>query len=214
MPDSSAADIGTDQLSSPTGINSTPAHMTAMASSRPAMPIVPIPNGSMAPKLVNQKSKPYEPTKDPATNAADPAIDLSLLKKHLFDEPNRRPIKSARPSPAAIVARDTTPTGESVQKKNVAKRNTTTYIKGPPSTSLASPDREMAPARSDSDPIDADHSPTPPPEVPATISLSALRRRTTLANILAPYAFEYRGHGLYSSGHFRPLMLPPPLLCC
>mmetsp|Transcript_19320 Transcript_19320/g.46366 ORF Transcript_19320/g.46366 Transcript_19320/m.46366 type:complete len:101 (+) Transcript_19320:533-835(+) len=100
--------------------------MTAMASSRPAIPIVPIPNGSMAPKLVNQKSKPYEPTKDPTTNAAEPAIDLLLLKDHLFEDPNRRPTKSARPSPTAIVATDTIPMGESVQKKKVVKIKTIT----------------------------------------------------------------------------------------
>mmetsp|Transcript_25497 Transcript_25497/g.46119 ORF Transcript_25497/g.46119 Transcript_25497/m.46119 type:complete len:81 (-) Transcript_25497:441-683(-) len=80
----------------------------------------------MAPILVNHVIKPSEPTKDPATNAALPAIDLLLLKDHLFPDPNRRPIKSASPSPSAIVAIDTTPMGESAQKNSVEMSITNT----------------------------------------------------------------------------------------
>ena len=119
--DSNAADDGTDQLSSPTGINSTPAVMTAIASSLTTKADELSPNASIAPVLVNQEINPQEVKKDPATNAALPAMDLSLLKNHLLFDPNRLPTKSASPSPPAIVATDTTPMGESVQKISVLK---------------------------------------------------------------------------------------------
>merc|ERR1712232_1395708 len=90
--------------------------------------------------------------KAPATNAALPAIDLLLLKNHLFVDPNLRPTKSASPSPTAIVAIDTIPMGESVQENRVKKSRMTQYINGPPKASLESPDLEIAPARSDSFP--------------------------------------------------------------
>mmetsp|Transcript_37836 Transcript_37836/g.80814 ORF Transcript_37836/g.80814 Transcript_37836/m.80814 type:complete len:174 (-) Transcript_37836:782-1303(-) len=117
--DSSAADKGTVQLSSLRGINSTPAEITAIANNLSTNPIVSSSTGAIAPILVNQEIKLYEPKKDPATNAALPAIDLLLLKDHLFEDPNLRPTKSANPSPRAIVAIDTTPMGESVQKNRV-----------------------------------------------------------------------------------------------
>eukprot|EP00579_Thalassiosira_antarctica_P004420 CAMPEP_0201879344 /NCGR_PEP_ID=MMETSP0902-20130614/10253_1 /ASSEMBLY_ACC=CAM_ASM_000551 /TAXON_ID=420261 /ORGANISM="Thalassiosira antarctica, Strain CCMP982" /LENGTH=97 /DNA_ID=CAMNT_0048407143 /DNA_START=187 /DNA_END=480 /DNA_ORIENTATION=- len=97
-----------------------------MANSLPTNPIVPSSNGSMAPILVNHEIKPYEPTNDPATNAALPAIDLLLLKDHLFVDPNRRPIKSAKPSPMAMFEIATMPMGESVQKTRVEKSRTKT----------------------------------------------------------------------------------------
>mmetsp|Transcript_20702 Transcript_20702/g.35575 ORF Transcript_20702/g.35575 Transcript_20702/m.35575 type:complete len:101 (-) Transcript_20702:270-572(-) len=100
--------------------------MIAIANSLLTNPMVPNSNGSMAPIIVIHEINPYDPAKDPTTKAALPAIDLLLLKNHLFEDPSRRPTKSANPSPKAMVDIETMPMGESLQNKSVEKSSTNT----------------------------------------------------------------------------------------
>lgn len=195
--------MGTDQLSSPAGISSTAAHKIEMTSSLPINPVVLNPtNGSITPKAVSHDIRPNEPNIAPATNAALPATDLSLLNAHLLVDPYLRPIRSASPSPTAIVATDIMPTGESVKQKNVKKSSTMQYTKGPPNASSALPDREMACANSLSEPSPVVLSPLFVVVLlePAKINLSAFNNGTMLANTLAPYAFENKGQTKMNKG--------------
>ncbi|EJK65987.1 hypothetical protein THAOC_13113 [Thalassiosira oceanica] len=177
-------------LSSTTGNSSTKAHTVAMARSLRSRSPVLRPKLSIAPVFVNHVIKPYDPATDPATRAALPATDLDLLNDHLFEAPNLLPSRSARPSPHAIVATLTMPTGLSLQKTSVEKIITKTYTKGPPSASLASPDLDIASASSTSDDESALSLEL---DDPATTNRTAIKNGTMLAKALAPSASEKKG---------------------
>mmetsp|Transcript_31730 Transcript_31730/g.67260 ORF Transcript_31730/g.67260 Transcript_31730/m.67260 type:complete len:101 (-) Transcript_31730:953-1255(-) len=98
--------------------------MTAITANLPINPNKLKPKGSITPQPINQESSPNEPKSDPIAKAALPAMDLLLLNGHLLFDPNLRPIKSANPSPTAMVAMDTIPIGESVQQKKVDRNKT------------------------------------------------------------------------------------------
>ena len=130
--------------------------------------------------------------------AALPAIDLLRLNVHLLLDPYRRPIRSARPSPQAIVASDTMPIAESFQNSSVNDNKTMTYMNGPPRDSRTSPDRDIAPASSDSELDDIILLP-----VPARYNRNAFNNGTILAKTRAPYAFENIGQSSMNNGAER-----------
>ena len=191
-------------LSSTAGINSTKAHMVAMATSlRRRAPGLRL-KLSIAPVFVSHVIKPYDPATDPATRAALPATDLDLLNAHLFEAPNLLPTRSAMPSPHAIVATLTTPTGLSLQKTSVEKSSTKTYMKGPPNASFASPDLDIASASSASD---AEPALSLESDDPATTSRTAIKNGTILAKALAPSASEKKGQQNMNRGADKVWMI-------
>ena len=120
---SRAAVKGTDQLSSTTGMSSTIAQSALM----PVILLMTSANAkgrTIVPVYPNHQARRDEQVVAPKTKASEPAIDLLLLKDHLLPFPNRRPIKSANPSPAAMVDTAKIPTMLSCQNIVVAKSKT------------------------------------------------------------------------------------------
>eukprot|EP01083_Nonionella_stella_P193660 715003_1 len=147
--DKTAAVIGTDQLSSTTSSNSTPADARLMKIIFAAISEKPI-STETAPVLISHADNPIEHNEAPMKKAAEPAIDFDGLNDHLFFGffPNRLPNISASPSPAAMVDNAMTPVKLSRKNSATAENKIMTYISGPLSASFASPLLLIAPASS------------------------------------------------------------------
>mmetsp|Transcript_42444 Transcript_42444/g.51728 ORF Transcript_42444/g.51728 Transcript_42444/m.51728 type:complete len:221 (-) Transcript_42444:557-1219(-) len=165
------------------GNNSTIAHKHSMRAIRIDSDVISIDKVNV-PVRLSQSAKPMEVIVDAIINATVPATDLSGLNDHLLFAPNRRPIKSAIPSPAAIVLIATIPTKLLRHHASTAVKSTITYTKGPCNASLASPLLDTALASSDS---------SPPFPVPAMYNLTPFNSATIAAKNLAPSPFEKSG---------------------
>mmetsp|Transcript_2025 Transcript_2025/g.2878 ORF Transcript_2025/g.2878 Transcript_2025/m.2878 type:complete len:171 (+) Transcript_2025:185-697(+) len=123
--ESKPALAGTVQLSSPKGNNSTNAQIALISAIRPIKALISnVGTIDIAPTtLPSHSDNPTEHNVEARKNAIVPAIDFLGLKNHLLFFPNLLPIKSASPSPAAMVDNATTPTKLSLQNNIVAMDN-------------------------------------------------------------------------------------------